>query len=73
MATNCDFIEEQVKQQPLANVPVMGLQEDKSQEASKSEQQEKQQPPANLYQHDGILYNIILQIILVLPLTQKKQ
>ncbi|XP_016953863.1 uncharacterized protein LOC108027153 isoform X1 [Drosophila biarmipes] len=50
MATNCDFIEEQVKQQPLANVPVMGLQEDKSQEATKPEQPEKQQPPANLYQ-----------------------
>ncbi|XP_017074633.2 LOW QUALITY PROTEIN: uncharacterized protein LOC108110191 [Drosophila eugracilis] len=50
MATNCDFIEEQVKQQPLANAAVMGVQEDKGQDAKEKPEQPEKPPPANPYQ-----------------------
>ncbi|XP_070072842.1 GRB10-interacting GYF protein 2 isoform X4 [Drosophila takahashii] len=47
MATNCDFIEEQVKQQPLANAVVQ--EEDGRQEAASKEKQEKQPPPGQAH------------------------
>ncbi|KRK03010.1 uncharacterized protein Dyak_GE25715, isoform F [Drosophila yakuba] len=52
MATNCDFIEQQVKQQPLANAAVMGVQqEDKTQEPKELQDEPAKQPAGgNPYQ-----------------------
>lgn len=51
MATNCDFIEQPVKQQPLANAPVMGVQEDKAQEPKELPDEPAKQPDGQPYQH----------------------
>ncbi|XP_017118689.1 uncharacterized protein LOC108140467 isoform X1 [Drosophila elegans] len=46
MATNCDFIEEQVKQQPLANAAAMGTQDDGCHEAKEQKQDQPEKLPA---------------------------
>ncbi|XP_017056912.1 uncharacterized protein LOC108098502 isoform X1 [Drosophila ficusphila] len=47
MATNCDFLEEQVKQQPLANAnAVMVVQEEKTQQVDKKEEDDAVEKPA---------------------------
>ncbi|XP_032577361.1 flocculation protein FLO11 isoform X4 [Drosophila sechellia] len=50
MATNCDFIEQPVKQQPLANAAVMGVQEDKVQEPKELPDEPAKQPDNHPYQ-----------------------
>ncbi|KMZ02234.1 uncharacterized protein LOC6727226 isoform X1 [Drosophila simulans] len=50
MATNCDFIEQPVKQQPLANAAVMGVQEDKVQEPKELPDEPAKQPDGHPYQ-----------------------
>ncbi|KAI8044873.1 hypothetical protein M5D96_001048 [Drosophila gunungcola] len=52
MATNCNFIEEQVKQQPLANAAAMGTQEDGGHEAKEQKQDQPEKLPAALPYED---------------------
>ncbi|XP_033164505.1 uncharacterized protein LOC117143782 isoform X1 [Drosophila mauritiana] len=50
MATNCDFIEQPVKQQPLASAAVMGVQDDKVQEPKELPDEPAKQPDGHPYQ-----------------------